>query len=375
MATLKKLLILTLLTVGATAPIATAQEPVSDHSYATATVESILSTTQDDIAGATRLLQSLRVRLDSGAQAGALVTVENGVVNGTQDELLSVGDRIVLQAMTDETGRTTYAVRETYRLPALLWLTVFFVLIAFLLGGWTSLRSLLGLVVSILLLALVMVPAILRGYDPLLVSLGGGILIAATSIYVAHGFRRQTTIAVLSTILTLCLSVVAALIAVSVAKLFGAGSEEAIFLQLGPLQQLNLRGLLLGGMMIGALGVLDDITTAQAAAVNEVRRANPNITQKELIASGTNVGREHIASLINTLALAYVGSSLPLLLLFTTEGAAPLWMILNTESIAEEIVRTLVGSLTLLLAVPITTHLAARFLHGTEATHGHTHLH
>ena len=150
-----------------------------------------------------------------------------------------------------------------------------------------------------------------------------------------------------------------------------------MYLQSGLTAGVNLRGLLLGGMIIGCLGVLDDITTAQTAAVDEIRKANPNLTSKQLLQSGLSVGREHIASLINTLALAYAGASLPLLLLFQTNETFPLWVTLNSEFLAEEIVRTLVGSTTLLLAVPISTWCAARFLSndGRPSIGGHCHGH
>jgi uncharacterized membrane protein len=152
-----------------------------------------------------------------------------------------------------------------------------------------------------------------------------------------------------------------------------------MFLQFGQLQQVNLRGLLLGGIIIGCLGVLDDITTAQTAAIDEIGKANPKMTFKELHRAGISVGREHIASLINTLALAYVGASLPLLLLFTVQEESPFWVVLNSEFLAEEIIRTLVGSSTLLFAVPITTWLAAYFFRNDRTKpslhtgHGHHH--
>ena len=160
-------------------------------------------------------------------------------------------------------------------------------------------------------------------------------------------------------------------------KLFGMGTEESIFIQSGVLQEVNLRGLLLGGIIIGALGVLDDITTAQTAAIDELSKANHKLGFAELYKAGTSIGREHIASLINTLALAYVGASLPILLLVSLNEDMPWWVMVNSEFIAEEIVRTLVGSSTLLLAVPISTWLAARtFAYGNHTqAKGHAHVH
>jgi uncharacterized membrane protein len=149
---------------------------------------------------------------------------------------------------------------------------------------------------------------------------------------------------------------------VGLAHLSGRGSDEALFLQTGYLETVNLRGLLLGGIVLGALGVLDDITTAQAAAVEEISRADPGLGVRDLYRRGLSVGREHITSLVNTLVLAYAGASLPLFILFTLNTNQPLWVTLNSEFVAEEIARTIIGSLALTLAVPITTALAARLL-------------
>jgi len=152
---------------------------------------------------------------------------------------------------------------------------------------------------------------------------------------------------------------VLALFFVSVAQLSGTGSEEALLLNVSSTMQINLRGLLLGGMIFGVLGVLDDVTTAQAAAVDEIKKANPKLGFEELYQGGISVGKEHIVSLVNTLVLAYIGSSFPLLLLFSLNQGVPLWITLNSEFIMEEVIRTLVGSTALIFAVPITTVMAA----------------
>ena len=203
-------------------------------------------------------------------------------------------------------------------------------------------------------------PNIVNGSNPIIVFIVGGFLITFFSIYLGHGFNRRTSIAVLSTIITLVISIILSILAVNWAQLFGLGSEEAFLLQVGDLSGINLKGLLLGGMIIGILGVLDDITTAQSAAVEEIYRANPKLNKKELLKRGLSVGHEHIISLVNTLVLAYAGVSFPLLLLFS-QSYTPTWVLLNSENIVEEIVRTLVGSSALVIAVPITTYLAVIF--------------
>lgn len=287
------------------------------------------------------------------------------------------GETVVLQVLTRANGTVRYLLYETYRIPSLVFLTVLFFGLGIVLAGWTGVRSMFGLSVSIAILALFVVPQIVAGKNPLLISLIGSAGIALSSIYLSHGFNRRTSVALCSTVLTLALSTVLAMAFVHFGKLFGLGSEEALFLQSSPLATINLQGLLLGGIIIGALGVLDDITTAQTAAIDELSKANTSLTFAELFAAGTSIGREHIASLINTLALAYVGTSLPLFLLFFLNEDMPLWVTLNSEFIAEEIIRTLVGSSTLLLAVPISTWIAAKQFqlgnHTNARSCGHSH--
>lgn len=330
-----------------------------------------------DFGGITRSTQQVELRILDGQDAGVEITIENGIINDRNDMRLSEGETVIMQRMVRPNGSVEYLMREKYRLPALLGLTLLFFLLGVLLGGRVGLTSILGLGVSILILMFFVVPKIISGSNPLLISLIGSVGIACTSLYLAHGLNRRTSIALCSTILTLFISTILAVTFVYIAKLFGMGTEESVFLQVGALEQINLRGLLLGGIIIGSLGVLDDITTAQTAAIDELSKANHTLGFRELYASGTSIGREHIASLINTLALAYVGASLPLLLLFSINQDAPWWVILNSEFVAEEVVRTLVGSSTLLLAVPISTWIAAKsFAHGKHTNaQGHSHLH
>ena len=361
----------------ALAPGASAQVAGPDETFATATVTEIVSETDASFADIDRTVQVVRLRVDDGPEAGRTVEVENGILGGREDMRLAVGERVVLETLRKTDGEILHLVREKYRLPSLLWLTVAFVGLAVLLGGMTGVTSVIGLGVSILVLIGFVIPRIVAGSDPLLVSLLGAVVIACTSLYLAHGFSKRTSVALLSTLVTLGISTLLALLFVHAGKLFGMGSEESMFLQMGALGAVNLRGLLLGGIVIGCLGVLDDITTAQTATIDEISKANPRLSSAQLRKAGFSVGREHIASLINTLALAYVGSSFPLLLLFEIQSGFPLWVTLNGEFLAEEIVRTLVGSATLLFAVPISTWLAAALLRGggSGASGGHSHAH
>ncbi len=341
----------------------------------------IVDEREDEYAGISHTVQTVIFRIESGPEKGREFTAENGVLDGRKDMALAEGERIVVNKQILADGSIRYLTQEKYRLPALGWLAILFVALSVIFGGITGLRSIVGLAVSVLILVWYVLPQIAGGGNPLIVSLLGCVMIVCTSLYFAHGFRKRTTIAFASTVVTLVLATLMSVAFVSFAKLFGMGTEESMYLQTGMLHGIDLKGLLLAGIIIGCLGVLDDITTAQTAAVDEISKANPKLSTGDLRRAGQSVGKEHIASLINTLALAYVGASLPLLLLFTTESDYPIWVTLNSEFLAEEIIRTLVGSATLLAAVPISTFFAAYFLKADFAakpipsTSGHSHAH
>ncbi len=330
--------------------------------FSTAEVIGILQEDTNDDFGMSQTTQHIRLQILNGPEEGKEIDAENGIVNNREDMRLSVGDTVVLDKTTTADGSELYLIKESYRLPSLIWLTIFFIAITILLGRWTGVTSIIGLAVSVLILTLYVLPRVVAGDNPLITCLIGAAAIACTSLYFAHGFNKRTSVAFLSTMVTLVIATVTSIIYVSTSKLFGMGSDEAVILQTGMLAHVDLRGLLLGGIIIGCLGVLDDITTAQCAAVDEISKANPSLTSHELRKAGFSVGREHIASLINTLALAYAGASLPLLLLFKTQSTYPLWVILNGEFLAEEIIRTLVGSMTLVIAVPVATYFASVML-------------
>ena len=242
------------------------------------------------------------------------------------------------------------------RMP-LLWLAVLFSIVVIALSRWRGLAALAGLAASLLVLVLFVLPAILDGREPVVVAIIGGAAIMFLALYLAHGFNAATTTAVLGTLASLFLTGLLAVFFVDISIFTGAGSEEAAFLQISQ-QQVNLQGLLLASIIIGTLGVLDDVTVTQASAVWELQRANPDYGLRRLYQGGIRIGRDHIASTVNTLVLAYAGASLPLLILFSVSDRS-LGAVLNTETVAEEIVRTLVGSIGLVASVPITTGLAA----------------
>ena len=332
-----------------------------------------------DALGETDRLTDYRVRLLNGAEKGQEIGIEASAmgVKSTQ-RMIKAGDVVVVVRSAQVDGSVRWYIADNYRLPTLFWLTVGFFILAVLFGGWRGFTSMLGLAASVFIILGYIVPQILGGGNPFHATLIGTFAIAALSLYLAHGFNKRTSIAFAGTLITLVLSALFAALAVSLARMNGFGNEQSLYLQNGDFGAIDLRGLLLGGIMLGVLGVLDDITTAQSAVVDELKRANPSLSFHELYHRALSVGREHIASLVNTLFLAYAGASLPLFLLFTVYKDQPVWFLLNNEVISEEIVRTLVGSVCLILAVPITTALAAWVFSKTGADENaapHSHAH
>lgn len=304
--------------------------------------------------------QDVLVEFLDGPEAGTVRVVDYDIKSSDPAERLSLGEKVYVVRVSDGIN-LDYYIPDRYRLDALIWLALLFLLLVLGISRFQGLGALAGLAFSLLVIGKFMLPRIMAGQSPLLVCLAGAVVIAAVSIYMAHGFRLRTTLAVISTILVVIFTAVIDYLVIHWTKLFGIGSEEAVYAQFGQQGIINLRGLLLGGIIVGVLGVLDDITTAQAAVVDELQAANPSFSFGELYRRGLSVGKEHISSLINTLVLAYVGASFPLVLLFQ-QFEQPLAYVLNGHLVAEEIVRSLIGSTALVVAVPLTTALSAYVL-------------
>jgi uncharacterized membrane protein len=270
----------------------------------------------------------------------------------------AVDDEVVLAyAGGNPLEGQSYQLVDFQRTTPLLVLAGLFALAVLVLGRWQGLKALLALGLSFGVLLLFVLPAIIAGENPLLVATIGAGVIMFVVLYLTHGLSARTSTAVLGTLVSLALiGGLGALFSV-VAKLTGLDEETATLL--GALGHgIDTRGLLLAGVVIGALGVLDDVTVTQTSAVWELRAANPLLGWRELYAAGLRIGRDHVSSAVNTLVMAYAGAALPVLLYSSISGVG-LGGILTSQSIAQEIVRTMVGSIGLIAAVPITTALAA----------------
>ena len=272
-----------------------------------------------------------------------------------------------------------YVVSDWVRRPALLGLTALFLIVSVAVARFKGLRAFVATGTGLAIVVAYIVPRIVAGDSPVVVSLVGvgGILILA--IYFVHGVSWSTTAALIGTFVAVLATMALGIVFSDLARLTGYGTEEAMLINAGAAGAVNLRGLTLAGLLVGALGALTDITIVQASVVRELAHTDPALRSTDLYARAMNVGLDHIGSLVNTLVLAYTGSALPLMVLLLMNDVG-LARALNLELVAGEIVHTLVGAIGLILAVPLTTLIAAWMFQGDrlalrpgELEHAHHH--
>jgi uncharacterized membrane protein len=292
--------------------------------------------------------------LTEGPDTGESVPLEFVVSETTPT--FDAGDDVVLAYQADSEPGFEYSYFDRQRRPVLIWVGLLFVVAVIAMARLRGVTALIGLGASIVVILTFVVPAIIDGRDPVLVAIVGSSAIAYLALYTAHGLNRMTTAALLGTLAALALTALLAWGTVAAARFTGFASDISFILTLAG--SINIQGLLLAGVVLGSLGAIDDVTVTQASAVWELRAADPEMPVGRLFRSGMRVGRDHVASTVNTLLLAYAGASMPLLLFFVLAGQS-LGTSLNTEIVAVEVVRTLVGSIGLVSAVPLTTWLAA----------------
>jgi uncharacterized membrane protein len=326
-----------------------------------AKVDEITEEGQIDLGGTTQRYQIARVEILEGDYKGILMEIDYGkrqVLSG--NVYLKAGDEILVTlGKRSDNVLTAYFV-DFVRTWPMLWLFLVFVAAIIVISRWEGLRSLLGMLFSLFIIIAYIIPHILIGEDPVRVSIIGAVILLGVTLYLTYGWNLKTHAAVLGMVLALVVTGTLAWFFVVFTRLTGAGDENALFLMQMLNSNINLRGLLLGGMIIGALGVLDDLVITQASAAFELYGANPGLGLRGLYNAAMRIGRDHVAATVNTLVLAYAGASLPMLLLFTL-GRGNYGSLVNYSFVAEEIVRTLVGSLGLIAAVPLTTAIAAGF--------------
>ncbi len=299
--------------------------------------------------------RTVTLQLDEGPEAGSVVVLPDfNLEAGFAVPQVSVGERVIVGY---EPATNTYFFADTDRRSVLVVLAVLFAVVVIALGRLRGGLALAAMASTIVVLVGFVAPSVLDGNDPLLVAVVAASAIAFISLYLTHGFGPTTTVALAGTLAALGLTLGLSYAFFELANFTGLASEEGFTLPFIA-RDIDLASLLLGGAVLGALGALDDVTVTQVATVAELHRRSPALTTKELVASGVRVGREHIASAVNTLLLAYAGASMPILLILAASDQS-LAMAANSEVVAIEIVRTLCGSIGLVAAVPITTALAA----------------
>ncbi|MBB3039631.1 putative membrane protein [Hoyosella altamirensis] len=294
------------------------------------------------------------ISIDSGADAGMLTLFEHVPGPGQPD--LQPGDSLRLVRGTDATGLTRYGFYDYERGVPLTLLALAFAAIVILVARWRGFRALLGILVAFLVLVMFVLPALLDGKSAVPVALVGGAMILYTALYLAHGVNLRTSSALLGTLASLALAAILSWLAIEALTLTGLSEEQNTQIQ-AYLQHVSISGLLLAGFIIGSLGVLNDVTITQAATAFELSRLEPEASRSQVFGATMRVGRDHIASTVYTLVLAYAGSALPLLLLFSVAGRS-LGDVITSEIVAIELARSFVGGIALTLSVPLTSFIA-----------------
>lgn len=336
-----------------------------------AEVQSVHDELCDGVEGTT--CRTVGIRLTSGPDDGKSATFTLNAAPPLDPEL-DPGDKI---RVIKQGQGLSYRMADFERRAPMLWLALAFALLVVVFGRVRGALSLAGLGIGLALVLVFIVPAIGEGESGLAVAIVGSLAAMLITIFLAHGFGAKSVAAILGTGASLLLVAFLALLATNLTKLTGLSGEQSVSVsfQLG----VSLEGLLLAGMVIGTLGVLDDVTVSQASTVMALRHANPGLGARELYRRAIDVGRDHVSAAVNTLVFAYVGASLPILLVFSARDIAFLDAV-NLEVVAQEIVPMLVGSIGLIAAVPLTTAvaaaLAARLPPDVAADpHGHAHVH
>lgn len=344
--------------------LAQEEGPVNVTNTETKTYEALIQKIDEEkeieIMGAKQLYQKLELTITNTEKKGQKITVINGNEPMANVIKYNLNDRVFVSESTDADGKKIFVITDFIRKDSIFLLVIIFTIATLIVARWKGFSSILGMIFTFWILFSFVLPKMLQGGNPVLIALIASIFIIPITFYLSHGLNKKTTVAILGSIISLLITSILAYIFIKLGHLTGLSSEEAGMLSLDKNGILNMKGILLAGIMIGALGVLDDITVSQAAVVSELSSTAKLTKVKDLYSKGMNIGRDHITSMVNTLILAYGGAALPLLLIFIN-NPHPFTEVINFEIVAEEIIKTLVGSIGLVLAVPITTIIAARW--------------
>ncbi len=336
----------------------------TDAVFKATILEVIDEKTITDDFGDTFILQKLKLKGLEGNWEDKELIFDGTLYEVVGANQYEVGDKVMVTATQNSEKINVFYVTDYVRQNSLYWLAGIFALVVIAIGRLKGVRALIVLFLTFLVILQFIIPQILDGKNPLLISIIGSLFILIMAIYLTEGFKKNSTISVVAITTSLIITGAISILFTNLAKLTGGGDDDIFFLKdlLGA--NINVEGLLLAGIIIGALGVLDDVVVTQVESINQLKLANPSLKKFELYKKGMKIGVTHMSAMVNTLFLAYAGASLPLLLLFSGNNSVDLsfHQSLNNELIATEIVRTLTGSIGLLLAVPLATILAINFI-------------
>lgn len=336
--------------------IAVNEEDVATD-YFKGTVIEIVEQKQVEDESGSNTYQKVKVLITRGQFKGQEAIIENDNSFVSQEVIYEVGDDLHLSYSKDQDGNDVFYVTDFDRSWGLSFLFICFVLLTLLIGLKRGALSIFSLIISFVVIFVFTLPQIQNGRDPVLIAILSSLFIIPITFYLSHGFELKTTVAIVGTFISLVITGLLASFFVNLVNLRGIDSEEVMYLQIVGGTIFNLRDLLLAGIIIGTMGIMDDVTVSQTSTVFQLYDLKKEQKFNELFKRSIIIGKDHISSMVNTLVLVYTGSAMPLLLLFMN-SPRPLDELISYEMVATEIVRTMVGSIGLILAVPITTALA-----------------
>ncbi len=312
--------------------------------------------------GQMRLYHHIYAELNEGPSKDMIVEFEEPVENINPEFWVKKNTKILISSFTDEQGEDIFVLSDIDRRQPIYAIWILFVLFTVWVGRTKGLLAIAGMLLTLAVIFLFIIPRLLDGADPVQTSIAGALFMLPTVLYLSHGFNKKSNIAAVSTALSVLLIVILYKFFGDIAFISGFSSEETTHLP-ALLGSNDLRGILLASIIIGAIGMLDDITVSQVSVVAELKTANERYGFKELWEGAMRVGRDHINAIINTLILAYTGASFPLLILLYANNQ-PGAITISGEDVATEILRALLGSIGIVAAVPITTFIASAFFSG-----------
>ncbi|NMA48621.1 MAG: YibE/F family protein [Tissierellia bacterium] len=313
-------------------------------------------------------IQEVKLRIDSGERKGTEITIENAITEqANYDIIVKQGQKVSIMLEEYKDGTFEVYIADYYLINSLVYIILAFIILVVVIGKWKGIKSLISLVVTIGTILFVMLPLILKGLNPILVSVVTAVFVTVITIFLVGGINNKTIAAIIGTSFGVVSAGIIAFIFSNTASLTGLSAEESMMLLYIPQGiQFNFRHLLFAGIIMGALGAAMDVGISISSSIHEIHYANPELSKIRLFKSGMNVGRDIMGTMINTLILAYVGTSIPILLVFMAYNTE-LNKVFNLDIIATEVVRSLAGSMGLILTIPITALIATNLIKSNKS--------